>query len=174
MRILRTLALCSLTTAVLLLGSGCSATVTLEAAPDANNPSCADITVRLPESLGDGLTLRRTDAQATGAWGDPTAVILRCGVAVPEPTTATCIRADGIDWIIDESDAPNYVFTTYGRDPATEDIINSEQASGEAVLSGLASAIESVPATGGCVSYEDADSGLDSTESASAQADTAE
>lgn len=136
--------------------TGCAGTVTLSPAASANDPDCAAITVRLPDDVGDGLTLRRTDAQATGAWGDPSAVILRCGVSVPGPTTQTCVRVDGIDWLVDGTDAPDYVFTTFGRNPATEVIVDSSRASGEKVLGALASAIAAVPAAGGCVSYDDA------------------
>lgn len=138
--------------------TGCAGTVALSPAASANDPNCASIIVRLPSDLGDGLELRRTDAQATGAWGNPSAVILRCGVQVPGPTTQTCMRVDGIDWLVDGGDAPNYVFTTFGRVPATEVIIDSSRASGEAVLTALSSAIGSVQATGGCVSYDDASS----------------
>ncbi len=144
--------------ALVLALTGCAGTVTLSPAASANDPSCASITVRLPSELGEGLELRRTDAQATGAWGDPSAVILRCGVTPPGPTTQTCLRVDGIDWLVDSTDAPNYIFTTFGRVPATEVIIDSSRASGEVVLTGLAAAVGAVPVDSGCVSYDDASS----------------
>ena len=49
--------------------AACSTTVSLQPAPDANNPRCAEVTVRFPQTL-DGFERRWTDAQATGAWGE--------------------------------------------------------------------------------------------------------
>ena len=43
---------------------------------------------RLPETV-DGLERRETNAQATGAWGNPASVLLRCGVPTPGPTAST-------------------------------------------------------------------------------------
>lgn len=148
---------------VLLLAlSGCAPIVPMTAAPDANNPKCADVIVRLPSSIEDadkldkgsdpaGLWLKReTDAQATGAWGNPTSVLLRCGVEVPGPSTLQCATVKGIDWLRDDSDAPNYIFTTFGRDPAVEVIVDGSRASGTAVLEALALAVGTIPATGKC------------------------
>ncbi|OUD85918.1 hypothetical protein BC477_16025 [Clavibacter michiganensis subsp. michiganensis] len=81
-------------------------TVSLEAAPDATDPLCADVVVHLPATLGTA-PLRETDAQGTGAWGDPqSTVILRCGVATPGPTTDACISYDDVDWVEDDSRSP--------------------------------------------------------------------
>ena len=44
--------------------AACSTTVSLQPAPDANNPRCAEVTVRFPQTL-DGFERRWTDAQAT-------------------------------------------------------------------------------------------------------------
>ena len=76
--------------AILVL-SGCAGTVHLEPADDANNPLCAEVTVRLPQAIADQ-ERRWTDAQATGSWGDPVSVLLSCGVTVPGPTFAACRR----------------------------------------------------------------------------------
>ena len=72
--------------AALIALTGCAPTVTLEPAADAANPECAEVIVRLPDTV-DNNDYRHTDAQGTGAWGDPAAVLLRCGVPVPGPTT---------------------------------------------------------------------------------------
>lgn len=144
-----------------LLGlTGCSSAVTLEPAEDANNPACADVIVRLPDTVADK-PKRETNAQSTAAWGSPAAVILRCGVAVPGPTTDPCIALNGIDWIADESEAENdtYRYTTYGREPAVEVIINADAAtggvSGTTALIDLSSAVSALPATTACVGPED-------------------
>ncbi|AWB86765.1 DUF3515 domain-containing protein [Mycetocola zhujimingii] len=140
--------------------TGCSSAVTLEPAEDANNPACADVIVRLPDTVADK-PKRETNAQSTAAWGSPAAVILRCGVAVPGPTTDPCIALNGIDWIADESEAANdtYRYTTYGREPAVEVIINADAAtggvSGTTALIDLGSAVSALPATTACVGPED-------------------
>ena len=135
--------------------TGCGATVTMEAAPDANNPECATVVVNLPEQLA-GLTPRETDAQSTKAWGDPTSVRLRCGVPVPGPTAEfPCITVDGVDWLRDAAEEPVTVFTTYGRDPAVQVIIDGAEVGGEPVLSGLAGAVSQIPADRRCVDVTD-------------------
>jgi hypothetical protein len=150
-----------LATAVCVGLTGCSQAVSLSPAADANNPACADVTVRLPDTVAEK-PKRETNAQATGAWGTPSAVILHCGVAVPGPTTDACISLNGIDWIADESDAENdtYRYTTYGRDPAVEVVINADAAtggvSGTTALIDLTGAVSVIPTTTACVGPEDA------------------
>ncbi|MDH6181482.1 hypothetical protein M2152_001664 [Microbacteriaceae bacterium SG_E_30_P1] len=142
--------------ALVLLLAGCAPTVALEPAADAADPLCAEVSVRLPDSVDD-LTARETNAQATGAWGEPTAVIVRCGVPSPAPTAELpCVTVEGIDWLRDDTDAPDYVFTSYGREPAVEVIVDSEVASGLDVLTALAPAVGRLPASGECVALEDA------------------
>jgi hypothetical protein len=155
---LRSLALRTGTALTLVAGtvllSGCAAAVPLEPAADAQNPRCADVIVHLPVTVAD-LPERETNAQATGAWGDPAAVLLHCGVDVPAPTTLPCVSVNGIDWIEDDSDAPRYRYTTYGRDPATELLIDSGKVSGSTVLVDLATAVSNIPATRHCLGAED-------------------
>lgn len=134
--------------------TGCTAAVPLQPAPDATNATCADLIVRLPAAVADQPE-RETNAQSTGAWGDPAVALLHCGVDVPGPTTLPCLNIDGIDWIMDESDAPRTRFTTYGRDPATEVVVDTEKVSGSTVLVDLASAVSIVPATNECLGVDD-------------------
>lgn len=122
--------------------AGCSPTVALEPAPNANSPACANMTVRLPDTVAD-LPRRTVNAQATAAWGEPVAIIVRCGLPTPPPSTLPCASVEGIDWLRDDSDAPRFVFTTYGLDPATEVIVDSEVVSGTTVLRDLARAVGS-------------------------------
>lgn len=121
---------------------GCAPTVRLEAAPEANAVECANMMVRLPDDLA-GLERRSVNAQSTAAWGDPTAVIVRCGLPKPPPSTLPCASVDGVDWLIDDSDRPRYVFRTYGLDPSTEVIVDSEVVSGTEVLDELSGAVAS-------------------------------
>jgi hypothetical protein len=142
-------------TVLVQLLTGCAGTVTMEPAPDANNAACATVTVNLPERLA-GLPPRETDAQSAKAWGDPTSVRLRCGVPVPAPTAEfPCITVDGVDWLRDAADEPVTVFTTYGRDPAVQVIIDGAVVGGEPVLSGLAGAVSQIPAERQCVDVTD-------------------
>ncbi|MER7796168.1 DUF3515 family protein [Microbacterium sp. NPDC096154] len=135
--------------------SGCTATVSLEAAPDANDPACAEVTVRLPDAIGD-LERRWTDAQATGAWGDPTSVIVSCGVTPPGPTTLQCVPFEGVDWIVDASELPYQRITTYGRTPATQVYVNTDEISPSDVLPTISRIVSSIPAERQCVDREDA------------------
>ena len=120
--------------------TGCSPTVALEPAENANDPDCAEIIVRLPDELAD-LPKRTINAQSTAAWGEPVAVILRCGLEKVEVSALTCVTVGGIDWLVDESAKPNYRFITYATDPTTEVIINSEIVSGVSVLEGLSGSV---------------------------------
>lgn len=120
--------------------TGCSATVDLDPAEGAGDPACAEVSVRLPGSVAEQ-PRRWTDAQATGAWGDPASILLRCGVTPPGPTEAKCITLGGVDWIVDESEAPRYRVTTYGRVPAVEVYIDNEAVSPNDVLGQLGVAV---------------------------------
>jgi hypothetical protein len=134
--------------------TACTPIVTLDPAPDATNPDCAEVSVRLPKSVA-GEPLRETNAQATAAWGNPASILLHCGVTVPGPSTLVCVTLRGVDWLYDPSGAPNYAFTTFGRDPATQVIVNGDQASGTNALVDLAPAIGSIPATRQCTNPDD-------------------
>ena len=134
----------------LLTLSGCAATVNLEPAEDSNNPGCAEVMVRLPSQLG-GLQERYTNAQATAAWGDPAAVLLRCGLEPVEVSTLPCVSAEGIDWLVDDSLAPSYRFISYARFPAVEVVVDSDNASGITSLEGIAGAVAQLPATKACL-----------------------
>ncbi|WP_426183405.1 DUF3515 family protein [Microbacterium sp. TWP3-1-2b2] len=155
-------------TAVILLGTallgGCSTTVHLEPAEDANNPLCAEVSVGLQNvgSIADK-DRRWTDAQSTGAWGDSgasSAIILRCGVAVPAPTSELqCVTFEGVDWLVDASETPFLRLTTYGRDPAVQLYIDTGAVSSNDVIStrALVGAITAIPADGKCTSPDELD-----------------
>ena len=141
----------ALLTAITLLLSGCSATVNIDAAPDANNPACAEVIVRLPDTL-DGKAKRITGAQATGAWGTPTSVLLRCGLDSAEASTLPCITTSDVDWLVDDNKAPSFRFITFGRKPALEVIVDSEKVSGAAVLDELSASVQFLPSEKTCTS----------------------
>jgi hypothetical protein len=134
--------------------SACAPVVDVTAAKDAANPACAPMMVALPDAIGDA-GLRKTNSQATAAWGDPSLVILRCGVNVPGPTTDRCVSVNGVDWVIKEGD-PVWTLTTFGRDPATEILLDPEkEISSATVLAELSAAAAKIPATRSCVGLED-------------------
>jgi hypothetical protein len=126
--------------------SGCSPTVSLEPAADANNPGCADVIVRLPDAV-DGQERRTTNAQSTAAWGNPATIILRCGIEPVEVSTLPCVTSSGVDWLVDESAKPSYRFISYARTPALEVIVDSEKAVGVNTLDSLAFAVGSIEAS---------------------------
>lgn len=130
--------------------AGCAGTVSLEPAENANDPACADVSVRLPASVA-GQDRRWTDAQATTAWGSPASIILTCGLEPPAPTTLPCRPLDGVDWLVDESQAEDnrYTFTTFGRDPAVQVYLDYDVAGSADVLGAISPILAAqLPATG--------------------------
>jgi hypothetical protein len=149
MKISKTLSTSAIFLAGALLLSGCSPIVSLEAAALANDPNCAEISVRLPDSI-DSLPKRSTNAQATAVWGDPAAVILRCGLEPVLISTLPCVSAGDVDWLVDESQAPSYRFISFGRSPATEVIVDSNVIAGVTALETLAAAVQNIEPTKLC------------------------
>ena len=130
--------------------TACSASVSLPSAPDANNPDCAKVIVRLPQQT-DNQNRRTTTSQSTAAWGEPTAITLTCGVDPVEVSQLACITAGGVDWLVDESAKPIYRFITFGRKPATIITIDSKKASGASVLDDLGQAVQFTKQTKKCL-----------------------
>ncbi|MGA0566330.1 DUF3515 family protein [Rathayibacter sp. KR2-224] len=142
-RVASVLAVC----ACALLLTACAPAVALKPAPDANDPRCADVTVHLPDTIA-GKAKRETNAQATGAWGNPAAVLLRCGVSPIGPTTKPCITVNGIDWVLENDPAASALrYITFGRVPATEVVIGHGKngVPDASVLPALADAIGQIP-----------------------------
>ena len=138
--------------------AGCSQAVPIETAPLASDPACAAVVVRLPDTIAQDTDSeqqqRETNAQGTGAWGEPASVVLRCGAEPPGPTTERCVSVNGVDWVIDESQKPKYLFTTYGRTPAVEVLVDNDVVSGTTVITDLSAAVSAIPADGGCTTLD--------------------
>jgi hypothetical protein len=134
---------------VLFLLVGCTATVNLDAAEYSNDPLCAEVSVRFPAQVSD-LDKRYTNAQATAAYGDPAAILVRCGLEPVFASTLPCVSTSGVDWLVDDSESPNFRFISFGRTPAVEVIVDSDRASGVSALDGLAQAVNKIPATSFC------------------------
>lgn len=150
----KTLSLAASGVALATLLVGCAGDVPMEPAADSNNPACADVIVRLPQTVS-GLDRRTTNAQATGAWGDPAGVELVCGEATSGPTTDTCVTVNDVDWIVDESNAPIYRFEAYGRSPGLAVYVNSEEASGTDTVVDLSAVAKILPQDRKCTSVSD-------------------
>ncbi|MDK1359330.1 DUF3515 domain-containing protein [Arthrobacter sp. zg-Y1219] len=133
--------------------TACTPVADVEPAPDAANPACAEIMVALPSELADQQQ-RETDSQSSAAWGDPSKIILRCGVPVPGPTTEQCATVNSIDWILQE-DETTWTATTYGREPAVEVIFDPEEVSSSTLLVQLENAVSRIEPTRACVSSND-------------------
>lgn len=141
--------------AVLVIGlGGCATDVPMTPAEDANDPACADLIVRLPDEVA-GLAKRTTNAQATGAWGDPVGVQLVCGETPSGPTTDPCLNVSGIDWIVDGAQAPLYRVEAYGRTPGLVLYIDTERASSTDALLGLSPIAKLLPQERECTSVTD-------------------
>ncbi len=135
--------------------AGCAPTVAMDPAAGAGSPACAAVTVRLPDDIG-GFAARDTDAQATGAWGYPTVITLHCGVDSPAPTSdLPCVSGDTVDWLVDDSDSPNYKLTAYGRNPSVTVAFDYSQVSGNDVIAALDQAVSQLPQVGKCIGVDD-------------------
>lgn len=131
--------------------SGCSTTVHVEPAADANDPACAKVSVLLPKLVA-GQERVWTDAQATGAWGDPS-ILLRCGVAPPAPSDLVCTTIGGVDWLVLDAEDERQRLITYGREPAIEvSIKRGEEFDFATVVDDISTSIRPGLAapTGGC------------------------
>lgn len=130
--------------------TGCAGSVTLDPAPRANDPECATASVRLPDRVA-GEDRRWTDAQATAAWGSPATVLFVCGFDPPGPSVLPCRTVAGVDWIIDETEAPRYRVTTFNRDPAVQLYIDTDAEGGVSsadVLDSLSRVVALLPDNG--------------------------
>lgn len=134
--------------------SGCTSAVVLTPAELANEPACAEVMVRLPDVVA-GETRRTTNAQSTAAWGNPAAVILRCGLPDLGPSALPCFTLDTIDWLREGASDPSFTFLAYGRTPGLEVTIDSTAVSGTSALSDLASAVGVLPAERLCLDATD-------------------
>lgn len=95
--------------------------------------ACQQLVDAVPAEL-DGLAARKvTPAKALGrAWGDP-AIVLSCGVAMPESFQpgASCEEVNGVGWYVptDQFSDLGQELTIYtiGREPVVELVIPSDQ-----------------------------------------------
>ncbi|WP_226344559.1 DUF3515 family protein [Agilicoccus flavus] len=141
----RTVALVAVAAAAL---AGCASPVEAGVPAGARDPGCARVAAAWPATVG-GRERRevRADtpdgAAGVAAWGDP-AIVARCGVSPPGPTTNECLDVDGVDWVVERLEGGT-AFTTYGRVPALEVLVPAEYAPEPLVLGSLGQAARAVP-----------------------------
>lgn len=137
----------------LLALTGCARAVSLPVADEASDPGCAQIIVTLPEQVGDAgdpLERRSVTAQGTAAWGDPSAITLRCGMPLPAPSTNPCTEVGGVDWLEVGRDGDAWTFISYGRSPATEMVIDTTAVTAITALEAVSSAVDRTERVGTC------------------------
>ena len=67
---------------------------------------------------------------------------------MPAASALPCVEVDGIFWLRDGTEDPTFVFTTFGRDPAIDVVIDLDAASPGLVLSDLSRMVEFTPPNG--------------------------
>ncbi|WP_167542493.1 DUF3515 family protein [Streptomyces himastatinicus] len=128
----------------------------VEPGPYADNPKCADVISRAPETV---LSKHRDDVTGEGvaSWGDGS-VVLRCGVTPLRPTTNLCVDVNSVDWVLDEKRANKdgvQVLTTYGRTPAVEITVEGDGPKAGDALVDVNRAVRSIPQKSKCLSLSD-------------------
>ena len=101
--------------------------VAAKPAAQASSSECAAVAKSWPKTVA-GLDSYPNSADSTTvhAWGKNAddALIARCGVTSPGPTSDACFSANDVDWVqIPVSGGTRYV--TYGREPAIEVLVPS-------------------------------------------------
>ena len=136
--------------------TGCGSTVTVDGAPDNTNPDCASVMLAMPETVS-GMAQRETSSQGTTAYGDPSAMIVRCGAQEPGPTTDPCTNVNSVDWLISEvpDQKDHWRAVTYGRSPAVEVLFDSSRVPSSTALVDTGSAVQNVQQTRQCLSVKD-------------------
>lgn len=133
--------------------AGCGTTVATQSGPDAANPQCAEVLAALHgSSTLASLPRQEVTGQSTAAWGDP-AVIMRCGVTVPGPSTQGCLSVNDVDWAGPRDPKANdRRYVTYGRSPAVEVFIPvGSPAAPHLVLAELGPIVEKIASSKSCL-----------------------
>lgn len=133
--------------------TGCGSIADVEAAPHAADPDCAPVMIALPDSIGEA-EQRETNAQATAVFGEPSRAVVRCGVEPPGPSSEHCVTADGVDWLAVEEDGATWRLISYGREPAIEVLVDTEEISSSSVMLAMARPTKRIEADERCPSVE--------------------
>lgn len=142
--------------------TGCSSRVAVAVPAAAVDPACATAGARWPGSVSghDRVEIDITWADTAtpapdsgpapqtvaAAWGSP-AIVARCGLGAPGPSTAECVSVDGVDWLVRPL-SDGSAFTTYGRSPAIEVMVPAAYGPGPLLLPVFGEAARALPTTG--------------------------
>lgn len=140
----------SLGLAAAFLASSCAGPVEVAPAPEGTSAACATVASVWPETVAEApRTTVEPQQPSTMAWrrGNDPAIIARCGVQPPGPTTLECIAVDDADWVAEKLD-DGMRFTTYGRVPAIEVLVPNRYSPEPLVLSALAEPVRRAKASG--------------------------
>lgn len=124
---------------ITLLGLTACSVPPVEAKPPALAASaeCVDAAKKWPSTVA-GLNPYpvTTPSDSVRAWGKrpSDAIIARCGVSSPGPTTDACIDVNGTDWVQTKLGKDGYRYVTYGRTPAIEVLVPSSLGGAPAML----------------------------------------
>ncbi|MFJ2818246.1 DUF3515 family protein [Streptomyces sp. NPDC087294] len=120
-------------------------------APRADALACARIAKGYPATLG-GHRLAGTDVPGVAVWGDK-AVVLRCGLQPPAPTTDLCVTVNSVDWVYRQSESRDgrKVIITYGRDPAVEVTFNAQDTAVDSALVELSRIVRPIHQSNHCI-----------------------
>lgn len=136
--------------------ASCARTVEVTPAVSATDADCASLIARLPTTIGDRQR-RETTGQSTAAFSrdDETFLVtVRCGVQPPTPTTDPCTSVADVDWVVAERDShgvTRVVYTSYGRSPAVEIGLRSDEQDGvDAVLAAVSGLVMQYPVNRRC------------------------
>lgn len=126
-------------------GSGAGA-VKVSVAAYSSNPLCAKASAHWPATVSSQSSRKVSVSSPTvRAWGNP-AIIARCGVGTPAPTSSGCLQTNGIDWVSSPLDDGTR-FVTFGRSPAIEVLIPTKYAAWG--LAAFAAAAGQIPQNAG-------------------------
>jgi hypothetical protein len=127
--------------------SACSSAVEVSVPADGSGEACTVAARQWPDVVS-GMERRETSptAPAVAAWGDP-AVVARCGVPAPGPTSTECVEVDGVGWI-PEPLADGTRFTSFGTDPAVEVLVPDRYAPEPLLLPAFGGVASALPANG--------------------------
>ncbi|MBK7721549.1 MAG: DUF3515 family protein [Austwickia sp.] len=124
--------------------AACSGRVEVALPVRADDPACARVGAHWPERvMGRERAATTAEGPAVAAWGDP-ALIARCGLQPPGPTTDPCIGVDGVDWVSRQVEGGT-IFLTYGRDPAIQVLVPTAYAPAPMTLPAFADAARQIP-----------------------------
>lgn len=137
----------ALTITVTLL-AGCSKAVGVSLPEQAGSAACVAVSKLWPADVSGHQPVDVSPVSpAVRAYGDP-AIIARCGVAEPAPST-DCLSVNDVDWAVTIlTDGAKFV--TYGRFPALEVLVPSSAAPGSegSLLPVFTAAAKALPTTG--------------------------